>query len=83
MLHIDHLKRALLPVFIALPSVALLERVMQVLLPHADGMLSTLGSLLYLVCFSLIYPRMLTFFCSAKESLSRFGVCWEWYFWHS
>lgn len=67
MLHIDHLRRALLPVFIALPSVALLERVMQVLLPHADGMLSTLGSLLYLVCFSLIYPRMLTFFLQRKR----------------
>jgi hypothetical protein len=67
MLHIDHLRRALLPVFIALPSVALLERVMQVLLPHADGVLSTLGSLLYLVCFSLIYPRMLTFLLQRKR----------------
>ena len=61
MLHIDPVRRALLPVFIALPSVALLERVMQVLFPHADSMLSTLGSLLYLMCFSLIYPHMLTF----------------------
>jgi len=67
MLHIDHLRGALLLVFIALPSVALLERVMQVLFPHADGMLSTLGSLLYLVCFGLIYPRMLRFLLQREK----------------
>lgn len=62
------LRRALLLAFIALPSVAVLERALQVLLPAAADTAACLGSLLYLACFVWIYPRLLEFLSDRRRA---------------
>ena len=62
------LRRVLLLAFIALPSVAVLERALQVLLPTAADMTSTMGSLVYLIGFGLIYPLALQFLSNDRRA---------------
>ena len=66
------LRRALLLAFIALPSVAVLERALKVLLAPAADTGASLGSLFYLVCFVLIYPRLLEFLSNNRRATLLF-----------
>ena len=66
------LRRGLLLAFIALPSVAVLERALQVLLPAGADGVASLGSFCYLVCFVVIYPRLLEFLSNNRRATLLF-----------
>lgn len=72
MYSVHRLRRVLLLAFIALPSVAVLERALQVLLPTANDPAASVGSMLYLVCFVWIYPRLLEFLSNNRRATLLF-----------
>ena len=67
------LRRASLLAFIALPSLAVLDRALQVLLPVAADREASLGSFFYLVCFVVIYPRLLEFLSNNRRAALLFS----------